>query len=186
MSTLVKNVREYTGYGGFPAPTSQFSTDSAENRSKPIDNSFSDSKLFKAASEAGDYLKSSKLKYAAKIYIFKDLSMAKIEFNINCIEMTPVAVDNMGLTYDSTLSINFRYNPDVLPSSLNHNLAASDHEQPELNSAGLLCAQLHKAGDEPGRDQGELCEQLCARPGQPVPRHPQAQQEDNRGAGITS
>ena len=74
---------------------------------------FSASKLSEIAKDAKFFLENTNLKYATRVTIFNEIRMVKIEFGINCLEMSPVAVEALGLTYDSMLSLNLIYNPDV-------------------------------------------------------------------------
>jgi hypothetical protein len=74
---------------------------------------FADSKLYEAAELAKDYLQKNPISYAVKVYNLKDMGMVKLEFNLSCIDITPLALENLGLTYDSTLNLNFLYSPDV-------------------------------------------------------------------------
>jgi len=78
-----------------------------------IERAFSESQLFLLATEGKTFLENSGLKFSSKVLIFNDIGMVKLEFSINCLEISPLTVENLGLTYDSTLSVNLLYDPDV-------------------------------------------------------------------------
>ncbi len=79
-----------------------------------IERAFTESNLYAIATEGKVLLESTRLQYPIKVHIFKDIGMVKLELFMNCMEITPLAVENLGLTYDSTLSINLLYEPDVI------------------------------------------------------------------------
>ena len=113
LNTLVKNARECTELEFKRDNSASSNPESKKSDSDRTDKSFVESKLYKIAETARTFLLGSKYRYAVKVHLFPEVSMTKIEFNVNCLEITPIAVDNLGLTYDSTLNVNFLYVPDV-------------------------------------------------------------------------
>jgi hypothetical protein len=112
LNNLIKNTREMTGTDTRGENFEEFNEPSP-SANKSLELAFNDSPICKLAEQAQNFMKKSKFKYATKIHIFKSIGMTKIEFSINCLEMTPTSIESLGLTYDSTVNINFTYAPDV-------------------------------------------------------------------------
>ncbi len=111
LNALVKNYREIMMDGmagqGFEAD---------QPAAPSVESSFVKSALYRIATEAQRFLEGSKdqkLKYATRVHVFNDIGMVKLEFVLNCLEMSALAVESLGLTYDNTLSVNLIYDPDV-------------------------------------------------------------------------
>lgn len=113
LNNLVKNTRDVLEGAGSPVEDSPGFTGASSDMKGSNERIFIDSRICFLAEQAKAYLLKNPISYAIKIYVLKDLGMVKLEFNLSCVEITPLALENLGLTYDSTLNINFTYNPDV-------------------------------------------------------------------------
>lgn len=86
----------------------------APEEKKYMSEAFTESLIGKIFYEAKALLNNSRYKDFAKIYIYPDIGMAKIEITIGTLDMTSTALNSLEMTYDTVLNINFLYNPDVL------------------------------------------------------------------------
>jgi len=91
----------------------QSSSTSPTSGQKTVKRLFTNSKFYIISEEARKSLLKTKHKYSSTVLIFPDLSITKIEFNLNCLDISETAVESMCLTYDSTLNINLIFDPDV-------------------------------------------------------------------------
>lgn len=77
-------------------------------------DAFKESLVYSVFNEAKELVENSIFKNFAKIHIIPDIRMAKLEFSINAISISPTALSNLEMTYDTVLNVNFLYNPDVI------------------------------------------------------------------------
>lgn len=85
-----------------------------EEEKKHTADSFKESIFGKVFIEAQALLETSSYRDFAKIHLFPDIGLTKLEISIGTLDMTSTALNNLSLTYDNTLNVNFLYNPDVL------------------------------------------------------------------------
>jgi len=108
---LVKNIQEIND-GGLDK-MEEVSGDPAGGK-RDMTSAFEDSLINKIFSEAQNFIKKSSYRNFVKVYMHPDIGMAKLEISVGTLNMKSTALNSLEMTYDTTLNINFLYNPDVI------------------------------------------------------------------------
>jgi len=111
LNVLVKNIQEINE--GTLDKMEEVSVDPAADKNS-MESVFKDSLIGKIFFEAQNLMKESSYRNFVKIHIHPDIRMAKLEISIGTLNMKSTAVNNLEMTYDTTLNVTFLYNPDVI------------------------------------------------------------------------